>query len=106
MGSVATGIARGMARFTQREADAQLAANKELHERLIAGFEHPTDGHIYLNGEVISHLPPNKRPVNMVFQKYGITCPSKLSRKVRKYRWCCASFDFLTISFLSFISYI
>jgi spermidine/putrescine transport system ATP-binding protein len=40
--------------------------------RLIAGFEHPTDGLIHLNGEVISHLPPNKRPVNMVFQNYAL----------------------------------
>ena len=40
--------------------------------RLIAGFEHPTAGHIQLNGEEISHLPPFKRPVNTVFQNYAL----------------------------------
>ena len=40
--------------------------------RMIAGFEMPTSGQILLNGEDISHLPPNKRPVNTVFQKYAL----------------------------------
>ncbi len=36
--------------------------------RMIAGFESPTSGQILLNGQDITHLPPNKRPVNTVFQ--------------------------------------
>ena len=40
--------------------------------RLIAGFEHPTEGHIKLRGEEISHLPPFQRPVNTVFQNYAL----------------------------------
>ena len=40
--------------------------------RMIAGFELPTSGKILLNGENISNLPPNKRPVNTVFQKYAL----------------------------------
>ena len=40
--------------------------------RLIAGFEHPTSGTILLNGDDISLLPPNKRPVNTVFQSYAL----------------------------------
>ena len=40
--------------------------------RMIAGFEMPTSGQILLNGEDISSLPPNKRPVNTVFQKYAL----------------------------------
>ncbi len=40
--------------------------------RLIAGFEHPSSGHIMLHGEEISHLPPYKRPVNTVFQNYAL----------------------------------
>jgi len=40
--------------------------------RMIAGFELPTSGKILLNGEDISNLPPNKRPVNTVFQKYAL----------------------------------
>ena len=35
--------------------------------RLIAGFEMPTDGLILLDGQDITYLPPNKRPVNTVF---------------------------------------
>ena len=37
--------------------------------RMIAGFELPTSGKILLNGEDISRLPPNKRPVNTVDRK-------------------------------------
>ncbi|MBQ9714391.1 MAG: ABC transporter ATP-binding protein [Clostridia bacterium] len=40
--------------------------------RMIAGFEMPTSGKILLNGEDITQLPPNKRPVNTVFQKYAL----------------------------------
>lgn len=40
--------------------------------RMIAGFELPTSGKILLNGKDISTLPPNKRPVNTVFQKYAL----------------------------------
>lgn len=40
--------------------------------RMIAGFELPTSGKILLNGEDISNLPPNKRPVNTVFQRYAL----------------------------------
>ncbi len=40
--------------------------------RMIAGFDLPTSGKILLNGEDISNLPPNKRPVNTVFQKYAL----------------------------------
>ena len=39
---------------------------------MIAGFDKPTDGKILLNGEDISHLPPNKRPINTVFQRYAL----------------------------------
>ncbi|MEO8241116.1 MAG: ABC transporter ATP-binding protein [bacterium] len=40
--------------------------------RLIAGFEMPTSGLILLNGQDITYLPPNKRPVNTVFQSYAL----------------------------------
>ena len=40
--------------------------------RLIAGFEMPDSGEIRLDGEEIGHLPPNKRPVNTVFQSYAL----------------------------------
>jgi spermidine/putrescine transport system ATP-binding protein len=40
--------------------------------RLIAGFEPPTSGTIRLAGQDISRLPPNRRPVNTVFQNYAL----------------------------------
>ena len=40
--------------------------------RMIAGFELPTSGKILLNGEDITNLPPHKRPVNTVFQRYAL----------------------------------
>ena len=40
--------------------------------RMIAGFDKPTDGKILLNGKDISNLPPNKRPINTVFQRYAL----------------------------------
>jgi spermidine/putrescine transport system ATP-binding protein len=40
--------------------------------RLIAGFEFPTEGEILLYGADIAPLPPNRRPVNTVFQSYAL----------------------------------
>lgn len=40
--------------------------------RMIAGFDIPTSGKILLNGKDITNLPPNKRPVNTVFQRYAL----------------------------------
>lgn len=40
--------------------------------RMIAGFEFPTEGEILLNGEDISHIPTNLRPINTVFQRYAL----------------------------------
>ena len=40
--------------------------------RMIAGFDKPTTGEILLNGKNITELPPNKRPINTVFQRYAL----------------------------------
>jgi spermidine/putrescine ABC transporter ATP-binding subunit len=40
--------------------------------RMLAGFETPTEGRILIDGEDVSHVPPNRRPVNMVFQSYAV----------------------------------
>jgi spermidine/putrescine transport system ATP-binding protein len=40
--------------------------------RMIAGFEQPTQGHIYLEGQPVDSLPPYKRNVNTVFQSYAL----------------------------------
>ena len=40
--------------------------------RLVAGFETPSAGRILLDGEDVTRVPPNRRPVNMVFQSYAV----------------------------------
>ncbi len=40
--------------------------------RMLAGFETPTAGRIAIDGEDVTHVPPNRRPVNMVFQSYAV----------------------------------
>jgi len=40
--------------------------------RMIAGFDEPTEGHVYLHGNDVTGVPPNKRDVNMVFQTYAL----------------------------------
>ena len=40
--------------------------------RMIAGFEYPTAGSIRIFGEEMGLQPPNKRPVNTVFQSYAL----------------------------------
>lgn len=40
--------------------------------RLIAGFDHPDEGQIILNGKNITNASPNQRPVNTVFQNYSL----------------------------------
>ncbi|WP_058486650.1 spermidine/putrescine ABC transporter ATP-binding protein [Defluviitalea phaphyphila] len=40
--------------------------------RIIAGFEHPTSGSVLFEGKNVNSLPPYKRKVNTVFQKYAL----------------------------------
>lgn len=40
--------------------------------RMLAGFETPTSGDIYLDGERVTEVPAYRRPVNMVFQHYAL----------------------------------
>ncbi|MCI9140050.1 ATP-binding cassette domain-containing protein [bacterium 1XD42-8] len=40
--------------------------------RMIAGLEEPDKGDILLENQVVTHLEPNKRDVNMVFQNYAL----------------------------------
>ncbi len=40
--------------------------------RMIAGFEEATGGEIFIDGQPMGHIPPHRRPVNMVFQNYAI----------------------------------
>ncbi len=40
--------------------------------RMLAGFETPTSGEIRIDGADVADVPPNRRPVNMVFQSYAV----------------------------------
>jgi len=40
--------------------------------RILAGFEIPTTGEIFVDGESVAEVLPNRRPTNMVFQSYAI----------------------------------
>ena len=40
--------------------------------RMLAGFEVPTEGEIYIDGQPMTGVQPNRRPVNMVFQSYAV----------------------------------
>ena len=40
--------------------------------RMLAGFETPTSGAIRIDGSDVAGVPPNRRPVNMVFQSYAV----------------------------------
>ncbi len=39
---------------------------------MLAGFETPTQGEIYLEGEPVANTPPHKRGIGMVFQNYAL----------------------------------
>src|SRR4051794_23985130 len=40
--------------------------------RMVAGFEQPTEGQVFLDGEPVASVPPYKRNVNTVFQSYAL----------------------------------
>ncbi|HEY0154317.1 MAG TPA: ABC transporter ATP-binding protein [Longimicrobium sp.] len=40
--------------------------------RMVAGFEHPTSGQVWVNGRDVTALPPQRRDVGMVFQNYAL----------------------------------
>lgn len=40
--------------------------------RIIGGFEYPTAGKVFINGELMAEMPPYRRPVNTVFQNYAL----------------------------------
>jgi spermidine/putrescine transport system ATP-binding protein len=40
--------------------------------RMIAGFDQPSEGEVFLEGECVNNVPAYRRPVNMVFQHYAL----------------------------------
>ena len=50
--------------------------------RMIAGFEQPSQGDVYLQGNRVNGVPAYKRPVNMVFQHYALFPHLNIARNV------------------------
>lgn len=50
--------------------------------RIIAGFEQPTAGDVYIRGQKVTHIPPNKRPINLVFQNLALFPMMNVERNV------------------------
>jgi len=40
--------------------------------RMLAGFDAPTSGEVWIDGQMVNAIPAHKRPVNMVFQHYAL----------------------------------
>ena len=40
--------------------------------RMIGGFETPTSGHVAIDGEDVTRVPPERRPTGMVFQSHAL----------------------------------
>ncbi len=40
--------------------------------RMLAGFETPSEGRVYIDGQDMTEIPPYERPVNMMFQSYAL----------------------------------
>ena len=50
--------------------------------RMLAGFETPTSGNIYIDGANMNDVPPYERPVNMMFQSYALFPHMTVERNV------------------------
>ena len=50
--------------------------------RLLAGFERPTAGRLFIDGEDITDVPPHRRPINMMFQSYALFPHMNVERNV------------------------
>jgi len=50
--------------------------------RLLAGFERPTEGRVFIGDEDVTDVPPHKRAVNMMFQSYALFPHMNVERNV------------------------
>jgi putrescine transport system ATP-binding protein len=50
--------------------------------RLLAGFERPTSGRVFIGGVDMTDVPPHQRPVNMMFQSYALFPHMNVERNV------------------------
>jgi putative spermidine/putrescine transport system ATP-binding protein len=70
---------RAVDRFSITVGDGELVcllgpsgSGKSTLLRMIGGFEKPNSGSITIDGEEVTHLPPEKRPTGMVFQSHAL----------------------------------
>jgi putative spermidine/putrescine transport system ATP-binding protein len=73
------GNVRAVDTFSLDVADGELVcllgpsgSGKSTLLRMVGGFERPSSGEITIDGEDITHLPPEKRPTGMVFQSHAL----------------------------------
>jgi spermidine/putrescine transport system ATP-binding protein len=66
------GVSLGIARGEFFSLLGPSGCGKTTMLRLAAGFEIPDGGRVFLDGRDITDLPPNKRPVNTIFQSYAL----------------------------------
>jgi putative spermidine/putrescine transport system ATP-binding protein len=66
-------------RFSLDVADGELVcllgpsgSGKSTLLRMVGGFERPSSGSITIDGDEVTHLPPEKRPTGMVFQSHAL----------------------------------
>ena len=75
--------------------------------RLIAGFEEITEGEILLYGEDLGALPPNRRPINTVFQHYALfphmTVAENVAFGMRRLSWSKADIEAQTAQILDLV---
>ncbi len=75
----ASGNVRAVDTFSLDVADGELVcllgpsgSGKSTLLRMVGGFERPSSGLITIDGDDITHLPPEKRPTGMVFQSHAL----------------------------------
>ncbi|KRA51466.1 ABC transporter ATP-binding protein [Devosia sp. Root635] len=75
----ASGQVRAVDNFSLDVADGELVcllgpsgSGKSTLLRMVGGFERPTSGLMTIDGEDITHVPPEKRPTGMVFQSHAL----------------------------------
>ncbi len=74
-GGITTAVSDVSLEIQQREIFSLLGGSgcgKTTLLRMLAGFEEPTEGRIFIDGQDMTNLPPYERPVNMMFQSYAL----------------------------------
>ncbi|MBN1136925.1 MAG: ABC transporter ATP-binding protein [Anaerolineae bacterium] len=84
-GSEVVAVADVTLRVCEREFFSMLGPSgcgKTTTLRMIAGFENPTAGEIYIHGKPMGLTPPYQRNTNMVFQNYALFPHMTIARNV------------------------